>query len=349
MHPADALAQAWPPFALVAGLLLIGAAANAEGLYAAAGAAAARLPGGGVTALLASLGLVAAVTAVLNLDTAVAFLTPILLHLARRRGIDEAPFLYGAVLMANGASLFLPGSNLTNLIVLAHEDVGGSTFAARMLPAAAAAVVVTAAAVALPFLRRLRRPAAPDGAPVAFRPGIATGAAAAAAVLVLVLPDPALPVLGLGTATALLARRLRLRAAWDALTAPALAGLLGVVVALGTLARAWHGPARLLAGADAWATAAIGAAAAVCVNNLPAAALLSAQPPPHPRALLLGLDLGPNLAVTGSLSALLWWRTARLAGARPSARRYSQLGAVAAVAAIGAGIGALRLLAPAAL
>jgi len=54
------------------------------------------------------LGLEAIVTAVLNLDTAAVFVTPIVLHTARRRECDERPFLYGALFIANGASLLLP-------------------------------------------------------------------------------------------------------------------------------------------------------------------------------------------------------------------------------------------------
>jgi arsenical pump membrane protein len=335
---AEALGQAWPPFALVAGLLLIGAAAGAEGLFAAAGSAAARLPGGGAALLAGSLALVAAVTAVLNLDTAVVFLTPVLLHLARERGLDEEPFLYGAVLMANAGSLFLPGSNLTNLIVLAHEHMSGGEFARRMLPGALASVVVTGAVLVCVYRRRLLAAGAGSERATGFRPGAGTLAVLAAAVLVLVLREPALPMLALGTAAALLSRALRPRAALAALSAPALAGVLGIVVALGTLARDWSGPASALASIGAWPTAFLGAAASVGVNNLPAAALLSAQPPPHPRALLLGLNLGPNLAVTGSLSALLWWQTARLAGARPSARRYSLLGFASAPLAIAAAL-----------
>jgi arsenical pump membrane protein len=64
------------------------------------------------------------------------------------------------------------------------------------------------------------------------------------------------------------------------------------------------------------------------VNNLPAAVVLSTHAPPHARALLLGLDLGPNLAVTGSLSAIFWLQVARANGARPSVRRYSVYGFV---------------------
>ena len=66
------------------------------------------------------------------------------------------------------------------------------------------------------------------------------------------------------------------------------------------------------------------------VNNLPAAVVLSAHPLTHPRALLLGLDLGPNLAVVGSLAAVLWLQVARAAGARPSVLRYTLLGLVLA-------------------
>jgi arsenical pump membrane protein len=72
----------------------------------------------------------------------------------------------------------------------------------------------------------------------------------------------------------------------------------------------------------------------VIVNNLPAAVLLSSRGHPHTAALLLGLNVGPNLAVTGSLSALLWWRAARAAGERPSILSYSRQGIVLAPLAI---------------
>jgi hypothetical protein len=80
----DAASQAWPAFVLVAGRLVIGALAAEDGLFAAAGATVARMPGGGVRLLAVLLLFEACVTAVLNLDTAVVFLTPVLLHAARR-------------------------------------------------------------------------------------------------------------------------------------------------------------------------------------------------------------------------------------------------------------------------
>jgi Na+/H+ antiporter NhaD/arsenite permease-like protein len=58
------------------------------------------------------------------------------------------------------------------------------------------------------------------------------------------------------------------------------------------------------------------------------AVLLSARRPAHPRALLIGLDLGPNLVITGSLSAIFWMGVARAERARPSALTYSKVGLV---------------------
>jgi len=121
-----------------------------------------------------------------------------------------------------------------------------------------------------------------------------------------------------------------------------LLGLFGGAVALGTVGRASDLPARLLEHAGSLATAGIGASASVLVNNLPAASLLAARIPPHPYPLLIGLDIGPNLFVTGSLSALLWLRSAREAGADPSIRHSTALGLVAAPLAI---VGSVAVLA----
>jgi arsenical pump membrane protein len=164
--------------------------------------------------------------------------------------------------------------------------------------------------------------------------------------MVVLLPAPAIPVALTGMAAAgirLCQRRAVLRHVAQVVGVPVLAGLLGVAVALGTLGRAWTGPAMLLTRLDSGATAVLAAAASVLVNNLPAASLLAAGRPAHPFALLIGLNLGPNLCVTGSLAWLLWLRAARTAGASPSIGRASRLGAVAVPLSIAAAIGALAL------
>jgi arsenical pump membrane protein len=305
---------------LVAGLLLIGALAADDGLFEALGARLGRARLGGYTLLLALLALVAVVSALLNLDTAVVFLTPVLVHAARQRRLDERPFLYGSVFMANAGSLLLPGSNLTNLLVLRRDPQPGIAFATQMLPAWITACTVTAACLTFAFQLGEGEPERTETPPL--RLGLGAGATLAAAALVVALPNPALPVLTVGLA-ANACRRL-----WPRLNTRALALLFALAVGLGSIARLWQAPAHLLDSGGTWTTAGVGAIASVLLNNLPAAVLLSAQPPAHSDALLLGLDLGPNLAVTGSLSAVLWLQAARSVDAQPSITTYTRLGLV---------------------
>ncbi len=329
------------------GLLLVGLVAHGDGLFERAAAATSRLGGGGLALLLALLAVVAAVTAVLNLDTSVAFLTPILVLSARRRGLAEAPFLFGSLFMANAASLLLPGSNLTNLLVRNGQHPSGARFAAQMAPAWLAAVGVTALVLVVRYRHVLSYPeggqaddAKPHGTGV-----LGAGATVLAAALVLGLPAAALPVLVVGAVAAswrLRQRRLGLDDVRGVVDLVVLGGLFGLVVALGTLAATWSGPGDLLQSAGRGPTAAIGALGAVLLNNLPAAMLFSARIPAHPRALLIGLDLGPNLAVTGSLSALLWFQAARTVGSRPSLATVTRIGVVLVPCSIVAALAVTR-------
>jgi arsenical pump membrane protein len=336
--------QAWPPFVLVSGLLLIGLVANRDGLFEQAGHVLQSLAVSPLVLLAACLVLVAVVTAVLNLDTAVVFLTPVLVHAARRRGVEEDAFLYGAIYMANASSLYLLGSNLTNLLVLGHHSVSGSTFAAHIFVVALAATLATGLGLLALFARRLRLVATRDREHADWEPlGLGLPGALVAGGLTIALRNPAIPVLALGvvlTAIEALRGRLQWRQVLRGLGPAVLVGLFLVCLAAGVLARSWNGPAQLLDGAGLWGTAGIGALSAVTVNNLPAAVVLSAHPVAHPTALLLGLNVGPNVAASGSLSAVLWWRAAHQVHAQPSlvafSRRGVPLAAFAMVVALGA-------------
>lgn len=330
---AGAATQDWPPFVLVTGLLALGLVARDDGLFHAAGARMAAVARGGRSLLVASAVLVAVVTAVLNLDTSVAFLTPVLVVAARRRKTDEAPFLYLAVFLSNGASLLLPGSNLTNLIVLGTLHQSGSSFISAMALPWLASVVAVSAVVAVAWRRSLGRSGArvEEPAPVRIGLGLAGVVAAVVAMLVLSPAGEAIVAVAAGAAAAgwsLARRRLGPSELDQTVNLPMLAGLFSVAVCLGTLGRVWSGPSHLLAHASSVMTAVVGAGASVVVNNLPAASLLAARPPAQAHALLIGLNLGPNLAITGALSALLWLQVSRTVDAKPSVWRYSALGAV---------------------
>ena len=373
-----AASQDWPAFVLVAGLISVGVFASDAGLFESAGKRLASVPGGPVSAYGCAAILVGVVTAVLNLDTAAAFLTPVMIHMARARKTPAEPFLYGALLLCNAGSLLLPGSNLTNLIVAGHLHLTGATFAARMAPAWAIALVMTAAVIGLIHhgdlrvtqdgvarswifrsageltsggdteseTEAVRETEERDPSRSTLRIRVATLAVLSAAALMILLHNAALPVLGVGIAliTFQVATTDKdLGSAVRALGTPILAGLFGIAVGTGTLGRASDLPERLLSHAGTFGTAGVGAISSVLLNNLPAASLLAARVPSHPDALLVGLDVGPNLFVTGSLSAFLWITAARREGVEPSVRHTAKLGLVSAPLAIMSAVGVLSL------
>lgn len=332
---ANAVGQVWPPFVLILGLLMIGHAASQNGLFEVVGARLAAHRGGGVSLFLLMMGLVAVVTAVLNLDTSVVFLTPILLQTARHRGIEERAFLYGTIFMSNAASLLLLGSNLTNILVFAGRPLHGGAFTIAMLPAWCTSVVLTAVVVMLWCWRDLR---ATSVVRVRERPTLASPVGLIglliATVFMLILANPALPVLLVGIvteATTVFLIRSNWRRVLQVLNLLLLSALFMVALGVAVVARNWSYPSHLMASSGTWATAAIGALGANVINNLPAAALLSSKLPRHPYALLLGLDLGPNLTILGAMSSLLWLRIARQNDATPSVKTFCKIGAIVMV------------------
>jgi arsenical pump membrane protein len=89
----------------------------------------------------------------------------------------------------------------------------------------------------------------------------------------------------------------------------------------------------------------LGAGAANVLSNLPAFLLAA----PHTTntdqvlALLLGVNLGPTVLVTGSLAGLLWLESARRCGLDVGARQYVRVGLIAGIPAFVAAIAVLTL------
>lgn len=328
-----AIEQTWEPFVLVVGLLLIGHVASKDGLFEVAGSKLSRLGGGTVVLYVAMMLLAALVTATLNLDTSVVFLTPVLLHTARQRGADEQAFLYGSIFMANAASLLLLGSNLTNVLVFSRSDVQGAAFARTMFVPWLVSVALTTLIVLAWRWRALF--AQPDSTQqesqrFTFGPGL-VGVVAAVA-LMLAFSRPAIPVLGVAIVVAsidvVLRHRFTLVSLVRSANLPMVIGLFIVATAVSVASRFWHIAQHLIGTAGSWQTAGVAAVSSNVINNLPAAALLSAKFPHHPYSLLFGLNLGPNLTVIGALSSILWLQVARREGATPSVWTFTKVGVV---------------------
>ena len=141
-------------------------------------------------------------------------------------------------------------------------------------------------------------------------------------------------------ATVALARR---RATPAALVRAASPGFLVFVVALAVVVQAAvdHGlgdAARdLLPTGEGLAAllgmAVVAAVLANLVNNVPATLVLASVIPSGSTALLLamllGVNVGPNLTYTGSLATLLWRRVVRAAGVEPSRGAFFRFALVA--------------------
>ncbi|GGM15402.1 arsenic transporter [Streptomyces fumigatiscleroticus] len=346
--------QAWeqtrellPVVGFLALVLVLAHLCAEEGLFEAAGAAVARWCGGRPQRLLAGVfSVAAAVTAVLSLDATVVLLTPVVFATAARAGARARPHVYATAHLANSASLLLPVSNLTNLLAF---DAGGLTFtrfAAVMALPWLAAIAVEYAAFRAFFRADLAVPAA-SGTPgkgpdvPLFTLVVLALTLAGFAVTSLAGLEPAWAALGgvlvLG-GRALLRRRTAPReligAASPLFCLFVLA--LGIVVkgvvdhGLGT------GLGRLLPDGDSLpallGVAAVAAVLANVINNLPAVlALLPLTAPGGPGpvlAVLLGVNLGPNLTYVGSLATLLWRRILHRHDVRADLGSFTRLGLV---------------------
>jgi len=355
-----------PVVGFLAAILVLSRLCEVEGLFAAAGDVLARVSRGSPQRLLAGVFVLAApVTAVLSLDATAVLLTPVVLATAAGMRVRARPHVYACAHLANTASVLLPVSNLTNLLALRASGLGFAGFTVRM--ALPWLVVVATEYVVLRrwFAADLRpgragtsgsagRPRPDVAAP---RPGtvVLVLATLAGFVLAAVLGVP--PVwAALAGCVVLAVGALRRRVTTPADLAraanvPFVAFVLGLGVVVRGVVPALDGPAaRLLPSGTSWpallAVAAVAAVAANLVNNLPAVLLLaplaaSAGGAPTVLAVLLGVNLGPNLTYVGSLATLLWRRIVTDHGHAPGAGEFTAVGAVSVVATLVTGTAAL--------
>ena len=315
--------------------------ADGLGVFGFVARGAARAAGGSVLRLWPLVVAVAVIaTAVLSLDTTAVLLTPVVLSLAAQLGLDRAVFAYTAVWLANTASLFLPVSNLTNLLALSRlprADV--ADFAALTWPAALVCVLVTVLALACVFRRSLvGRYAGPRAVPVRSRPLLVVGLAVCAGLgPAFLLGVDVLLASAVGAAVLVVACLFGARdlLRWRLLPWPLVLGV-SVLFVLVDLAHD-HGLGTLLgqvAGrGESWPAllrlAGLGALGANVLDNLPSYLALepvAVDSPVRLAALLLGVNAGPLVTPWASLATLLWAARCRAAGVPVSWWRFARRG-----------------------
>ena len=369
MHDAAAeAARLSSVVAFLGAVLVLAKMCDDEGLFEAAGAAMARARFGSQRLLRQVFVIAATITAVLSLDATVVLLTPVVLTTVRRLRAPVRPHAYATAHLANAASLLLPVSNLTNLLAFHALDMSFTKFTAVMaLPWLAA--VGTVYLVFRVFFRRDLSVQAdpPDNEPAPQIPVFALVVVAATlAGFVIAEAAGVAPAWAALAGAAVMAVRSLARRHTTALAIVRSVNIpfLVFVLALGIVVRAvmQNGVfarmgALLPSGTGLPALLGFAVVAAVLanvVNNLPATLVLvplvASHGPAAVLAVLIGVNIGPNLTYVGSLSNLLWRSVLRRYEVSASVGEYTRLGLctvptalVAAVLALWAGVRLLGL------
>lgn len=289
--------------------------------------------------------LAALVVATLNLDAAVVLLTPLYIRTALLVDVDPVALAFQPILLASLASSVLVVSNLTNLLAASQLSLQNNDFLRHLALPSLAASAVGWFAYRRVFRIRARADRRVDRR--ALDPhalGLGLGAIALFLALLLGGEPFGVPAWAAALATEVVLIAATRRVPWrqvpvgTAVLAAALA-----VLAAGVAGAVPHAFTSLGAGGARGFVG--GVVSANALNNLPAISvgLARVSAPARVWPLLLGVNLGPVLLLTGSLAGLLWQASARRAGVEVDARRYTRVGAAVGLPAMAAAALVLRL------
>ena len=355
-------------YCFLAGMMLIAEVARQEGVFdwlAALAVAHARGSPQRLFALVYAVGTV--VTVLLSNDATAVVLTPAVYAATRAAGATPLPYLLVCAFIANAASFVLPISNPANLVVFAGRMPHLGAWLEQFGLPSVIAIAVTYLALRLMQRRAL---AAETIAVTSARPPLGHGGrltlGGIGVVAVVLLCCSAfnvqlgLPTLVSGLVTTAIVLALNRQSPWPVLKGvswgvlPLVAGLFVLVEALdhtgviAALSGLLHTEVARSGTAAAWSAGPVVALASNLMNNLPvgliAGSVVAADQLPSQvvGAMLIGVDLGPNLSVTGSLATILWLVVLRREGIEVGTWYFLRLGAVVMPPALVLSIIALR-------
>jgi arsenical pump membrane protein len=350
---ATAVAKGTDVYLFLTGMMLLAELARREGVFdwlASLTVSAAKGSRARLFALIYLVGI--AVTVFLSNDATAVVLTPAVYAAVHRARTRTLPYLLICAFIANAASFVLPISNPANLVVYGKNLPPLIPWLQTFLLPSVLSIAATYVVLRWTFRKDLDGNFDGGGGTVVLS---GEGRVAAWAIIgtgaVLIIAsgfgfDLGLPTCVTAVVAILVATRASGRAlvgiaktvSWSVL--PLVAGLFVLVEALNR-AGALHDVGRILE----WCarmprlagglTASFGIAALSNVmNNLPSGllaggALQAISAPPQIRdAVLIGVDLGPNLSVTGSLATVLWLIALRREGEQITAWQFFKAGLV---------------------
>ena len=341
-------------YLFLAGMMLLAELARYEGVFDwiafhAVGAA----RGSRVRLFALVYGVGVGVTALLSNDATAVVLTPAVAAAVRAANVDAPlPYLYACALVANAASFVLPISNPANLVIYAGRMPQlGAWLAAFALPSVAS-IVATYLALAVVSRRDLRAGIESDVERKPLERGGRVALAGIGATAVALIVASSLGA-ALGFVTFVCGSLVFAfvmcfdRDAFGAVLRGVSWGVLALVAGLFVLVQGVEATGALVAARHAvdgltqmnvWGGAGrIAVATALAsnlTNNLPAGLLAGASVSElHGHDVLrnataLGIDLGPNLSVTGSLATVLWLIALRRENIEVGALTFLRVGIV---------------------
>lgn len=354
-------------YLFLTGMMLLAETAREEKLFDWLAAHATALAKGSVNRLFLLIYLVGIiVTTFLSNDATAVVLTPAVAAAAKAANVQKPlPFLLICAFIANAASFVLPISNPANLVIYgSHMPPLTHWLTTYSLPSAFA-IIVTFFALRFTQRKNLKEAIATDIPIPALTGGGRVAIIGLAATAIILLTASALNIsLGLptfitGVLTSLIVVALAKKSplivikgvSW--LVLPLVAGLFVIVEALnktgltGELTGILHQAINHSVAKATWGVGLVVAFACNLINNLPAGlitgdVLQSGQIPEMVKSsALIGIDLGPNLSVTGSLATILWLVALRREGLQVGAWSFLKLGAIIMTTALLCAIAAL--------
>jgi len=355
---ASAVAKGTDVYLFLTGMMLLAELARKEGVFAWLASLAVRTAKGSRARLFALVYLVGTlVTVFLSNDATAVVLTPAVYAAVKKARVVALPYLFVCAFIANAASFVLPISNPANLVVYGKDLPALLPWLRLFLLPSILAIGVTYA-----VLRFLSRHDLEGGIEMVETMALTAEGRRAVwgiAVTGVVLIGVSSLGLNLGAATVVSAvgatllttqanrgrvQEITAGVTWSVL--PLVAGLFVLVGALdrvgalqevGTVLKRFGQLPPLAASlSGSFAVAAL----SNVMNNLPSGllvggALQAVQVPCYLRpAVLIGVDLGPNLSVTGSLATILWLIALRREGEHVSGWRFLKTGALVMIPAL---------------
>jgi arsenical pump membrane protein len=342
-------------YLFLAGMMLLSELARREGVFDwCAALAVGHSRGSPVRLFTLVYGVGVLITIFLSNDATAVVLTPAVLAVTRAAKVSKPlPYLLACALVANAASFVLPISNPANLVLFARQIPPLAAWLSIFALPSAVSIVATGAI--LLFLTRrdlVDRIVVPSEKTPLSTTGKLALASIASAVLVLLGAsafhlDLGAPTCAVGVLAWLLVSSQDRKAFWETprdvswSVLPLVAGLFVVVEAVnatGVLEATTKALAELgkLPPWQGNLAAAFGITAiSNLINNLPSGLIAGTAVAQAPvadtlrNALLIGVDLGPNLSVTGSLATILWLIALRRENQAVGAWTFLKIGVVA--------------------